>query len=568
MVRALLLLTGGVTEERYWSETWTTADRFLAQLTAWLRQSRAIRAIELDEGWSADRDVSVPVGRWAWIDVRALAEDHGSGRTLLRVSTHLRPTTLGVVGALGLAAALIAGASAGIGLRWPAAGVSAAMLALLLTAFGIWRLSQATAILRRGVGSVAGRMSMVAMKAGPARAALVAPSVLRMYGLRSAAVLVVMIVALGAGTFLLREAATAEVVIGARRGISAGVAPGISAWIDTPSGITVDRDGAIYYADSHYDLIWRRDPSGPPVVVAGNQALGSGFSGDNGPATRAQLYTPDGVCIAPDGDLIVADSHNDRIRRIDKPTRVITTIAGSGANGYDGDDKPATMAALNTPNAVACARNGDIYIADTLNYRVRMIDHATGLIRNVAGDGSAGDVEDISDGGPAVQAHLNMPSDVAVAPNGDVYIADMHHNRVRRVDAITHFIGSVAGNGTFGSAGNGGPATAASLSGPAGIALASEPGGRITIYIADYYNGLVRIVGPDGIIRNLSDEGRLAFGAPTRVAFHADPKATWLYVADASKDQVVSVNIPTASRNPFAIGSRPLAVPATRRSAG
>src|SRR5258708_33919371 len=98
---------------------------------------------------------------------------------------------------------------------------------------------------------------MVPMKSGPARMPLVAPSMLRMYGLRSALLFVVMIGALGAGTFMLREAATAVVVIGAKRG--GDVMPGISAWIDTPSGIAVDKNGAIYYADSHYDLIWRRD---------------------------------------------------------------------------------------------------------------------------------------------------------------------------------------------------------------------------------------------------------------------------------------------------------------------
>src|SRR5258706_11083164 len=103
--------------------------------------------------------------------------------------------------------------------------------------------------------------------------------------------------------------------------------------------------------------------------VLGSHDLGTGFPGDNGPAIIAQLDTPDGVCIAPDGDLVVADSHNDRIRRIDRPTRIITTIAGSGENGYDGDDQPAVEAALDTPNAVACAPNGDIFIADTLNYR-------------------------------------------------------------------------------------------------------------------------------------------------------------------------------------------------------
>src|SRR6185503_8929803 len=147
------------------------------------------------------------------------------------------------------------------------------------------------------------------------------------------------------------------------------------------------------------------------TTVAGNHDLGTGFSGDKDDATSAQLDTPDGVAVAQDGDLIIADSHNDRIRRVDKPTGVITTIAGSGENGYDGDEKPATEAALNTPSAVAAAPNGDIYIADTLNYRVRMIEARTGLIHTVAGDGRAGDGKDVGDGGLATSAHLNMPSD-------------------------------------------------------------------------------------------------------------------------------------------------------------
>src|SRR5258706_3513315 len=155
--------------------------------------------------------------------------------------------------------------------------------------------------------------------------------------------------------------------------------------------------------------------------VLGSHDLGTGFPGDNGPAIIAQLDTPDGVAIAPDGDLVVADSHNDRIRRVDRPTRIITTIAGSGENGYDGDDKPATEAALDTPSAVAAASNGDIFIADTLNYRVRVVDARTGLIRTIAGDGTPGEGDEVGDGGPATSAHLNMPSDIALAPNGDIY---------------------------------------------------------------------------------------------------------------------------------------------------
>src|SRR5262249_40552017 len=152
-------------------------------------------------------------------------------------------------------------------------------------------------------------------------------------------------------------------------------------------------------------------------------------------ATQAQLDTPDGVAIAADGDLIIADSHNDRIRRIDRQTSIITTIAGSGDTGFDGDDGPAVDAMLNNPGGVAPAPNGDIYIAPTLNYRIRMMDHATGTIHTVAGDGTAGeDGKPVGDGGAAINASLNMPSDVAIGPNGDIYIADMHHQRIRKVD--------------------------------------------------------------------------------------------------------------------------------------
>src|SRR6185295_768727 len=264
--------------------------------------------------------------------------------------------------------------------------------------------------------------------------------------------------------------------------------------------------------------------------------------GDGGLATNAQLDTPDGVAIAPDGDLIVADSRNDRIRRVDAPTRVITTIAGSGANGYDGDEKPATEAALNNPDAVVAAPNGDIYIADTLNNRIRMVDHATGMIHTVAGDGQTGGAGPLGDGGPATSAHLFMPSDVQIAKNGDLYIADMQHNRIRRVDAKTQIITTVAGNGIFGSGGDNGPATAASLANPAGVAIVEDSLGRVVVFIADYYNGAVRWVGPDGILRTVSHEG-VKFSAPTRLAFA--PGSDWLYVADASNSFVVAMNIPS-----------------------
>ncbi len=557
--RALLLLSGTVTEDRYWSETWTSTARVLSQLTDWLRQSRAVRTVEVDEGWSNDRDISVLIGRWAWLDLRALVEEHTAGRTLLRVSTHLRPTTFGIVVAIGMALALLGAAVSGVALRSPSAGAAAAGLTLAAVMFGIWRTAQTTAIARRAVDRVAGSQQMVSMQSGPARVPLIAPSLVRRYGLRSAFIFLFMIVGVGASTFMLREAARVALVIGPNTG--SGRAPTIAAWLDTPGGIAIAPNGDIFFADSNDDVI---DLFDRRLVVTRWIGDGTtGFAGDGGAATKAKLDTPDGVTIAPDGDLIVADSHNDRIRRVDRPTRIITTVAGSGENGYDGDEKPAIQAALNTPNAVFATPNGDIYIADTLNNRIRVIDHATGFIRTVAGDGETGG-DATGDGGPATRAHLFMPSDVAVARNGDIYIADMHHNRIRRVDGKTGIIATVAGNGSFTATGDDGPATQAGLAGPSGIALGEDARGNVAmIFIADYYNALVRVVDSDGIIRNLSDEGRLVLGAPSRVAF--DSGRSRLYIADANNNRIIFVDIPKATLRPQLVPRRFGAPPARAR---
>jgi GT2 family glycosyltransferase/sugar lactone lactonase YvrE len=543
--RALLLICGTVTEDRYWSESWTTTERVLAQLTDWLRRSRAVRTIEIDPGWAHDRDVSVLVGRWAWLDTRAVVEEHAAGKGLLRLSTYLRPTSFGIVSAIALATALLGAAITGVALRWPPAGAIAALFSVAIAAFVAWRTAQTTAIVHRAVAAITERMGMVAMKSGPAGVPFFAPSMLRVYGLRSAAILLVTVLGIGAGTFMLREAATAQ-VIGAGKGYSGDNGPAIQAALNNPGGIAVSSTGDVYIADSNNNVIRKIDPSNNISTVVGNNALGAGFSGDFAPAAHAQLDSPDGIAIAPDGDLIVADSHNDRVRRIDRQTSIITTIAGSGETGYDGDDKPATEAALNNPASVAAAPNGDIYIADTLNYRIRMIDHVTGHIHTVAGDGTShDDGAPVGDGGPATSASLNMPSDVAIGPTGDIYVADMHHQRIRKIDAKTRVITTVAGNGRWGNSGDGGPAVAATLAGPAGIAVVPDGNGMVTLFIADFYNGRVRAVAPDGIIRDVPADGN-PFGAPTRVAFAS---RGWLYVADSSNDRVVALNIPRIAPN-------------------
>src|SRR5215510_427614 len=123
-------------------------------MTDWLRRSRSVTTIEVDDGWSHDRDVSVLVGRWAWLDVRALVEEHHAGKCLLRITTHLRPTSFGIVTAMGIATALLAAAITGVALRWPPAGAIAAAFSVAIVAVGAWRTAQTTAIVQRAVGSI------------------------------------------------------------------------------------------------------------------------------------------------------------------------------------------------------------------------------------------------------------------------------------------------------------------------------------------------------------------------------------------------------------------------------
>jgi len=256
--RALQLISGNFTEDRFWSEKWTSSERVLGQFTDWLRRSRAVRSIEIDEGWSDDRDVSVFVGRWAWLDVRALVEEHAGGRALVRVSTHLRPTTFGIVAATALGVGLLAVAAAGVALRWPLGGTIVGVATVALTVSVLWRTAQATAIARRGVHQVTIGSGMTAMPSGPARVPLVAPSIVRRYALRSAMIFAFMILSLGASTLMLREAATGP-VIGGRKGYAGDYGPAIEAWLDSPNGIAVAPNGDIYLADSNNHVIRRVD---------------------------------------------------------------------------------------------------------------------------------------------------------------------------------------------------------------------------------------------------------------------------------------------------------------------
>jgi sugar lactone lactonase YvrE len=248
--------------------------------------------------------------------------------------------------------------------------------------------------------------------------------------------------------------------------------------------------------------------------------------------------SPSDIAVAPNGDLLVADALHHRICRIDGPTGRITTIAGYGYAGFDGDDLQATQTGLNAPSAVAVSPNGDLYIADSANHRVRVVAQATGLIRTIAGDGTPGAQDQVGDGRPGIAAHLDRPSGVAVAPNGDVFIADTGHHRIRKLDATTGLISTVAGDGTAGSTGDDGPGTRARLAAPMGLAVA-RIGQSVAVYIADSLNGRIRVLRPDLTITTVGGTNR--FTTPTRVAYHP---AGWLYVKDASHASVTMIPAP------------------------
>ena len=235
------------------------------------------------------------------------------------------------------------------------------------------------------------------------------------------------------------------------------------------------------------------------TTIAGN---GAGFGGDGGPATQAGLPYPQGVAVAPDASFYVSEYFESRVRRV-APNGIITTVVGTGTPGFSGDGGPATQARLGNPQGVAVAPDGSLYIADYQNFRVRRVGR-DGIITTVAGTGTAGFS---GDGGPATQAMLDLPLDVAAAPDGSFYIADYGNSRVRRVgpDGI---ITTVAGSDRAGFSGDGGLATQARLSVPHGVAVTSDG----SFYIADSGNRRVRRVGPDGIITTVAGSGTPGFG--------------------------------------------------------
>jgi sugar lactone lactonase YvrE len=308
--------------------------------------------------------------------------------------------------------------------------------------------------------------------------------------------------------------------------------------LNYPMGLARDGAGDVYFVDWFNDVVRKIDPSGVITTVAGNGVRGS--SGNGGPATAASLASPFDVAVH-DGSVYIADAGNAEVRKV-APDGTITAVAGTGNSGYSGDGGPATLAQLSVPVSVRFDSAGNLYIAEYGNCVVRKVDTA-GIISTVAGTGKCGFS---GDGGPATQAQLWGPNDISVDSAGDIYIADLVNFRIREVVASTHTIKTVAGTGfQNGFTRTGGAATSTDLLAALGVA-ADDKGG---FYFTDPFDvfhvgtdGLVHKVAGDNL--SYTGDGQSATVAellqPLGVASGGNGT---VYVADSSANRIRAVSL-------------------------
>jgi hypothetical protein len=266
------------------------------------------------------------------------------------------------------------------------------------------------------------------------------------------------------------------------------------AQLNSPYGIALDTTNNLYIVDRLNACIRVVEATtGVIYTIAGTGQ--PGFAGDGGPASQAQLQEPNDIVLDNQGRAFIADVRDHRVRVIDLSSGIITTFAGTGEGGSSGDGGHASRAALFGPRALAFGPTGDLYICLRNDHKVRQVDMRTGIIQTVAGTGERGYT---GDQGPALQASFNGPKEIAVDRNANIVLVDTENHCIRRIEAASGLVTTVAGTGQPGGDGDGGPATAATLKRPHG-ACVDEVG---NIYIGDSENHRVRFVsihGEDGL---------------------------------------------------------------------
>lgn len=315
----------------------------------------------------------------------------------------------------------------------------------------------------------------------------------------------------------------------------------LAAALNQPTRVALDGLGDLIITDRSNNCIRKLVlNTGVISTIAGTGV--AGFSGDGGPATAAQLNYPSQTILDANGNLYITDCQNQRVRKINANTGVITTIAGNGVIGYNGDGIAATTAELHNPYDMVVDAQGNLFFADRTNNRIRRIDAGTGIITTIAGNGAA---TYSGDGGAATAAGLNNPIGFTSDTVGNMYIGDYGNKVVRRIDGVTGIITTFAGNGSIGYSGDGGPATSAQISNAATVEV--DKAGN-ALLITDVNNNCIRKVKINtGIITTIAGDGILGFsgdGGPALSAEFNIPGGTvfdaagTLYIADQGNNRI------------------------------
>ena len=308
-------------------------------------------------------------------------------------------------------------------------------------------------------------------------------------------------------------------------------APAVECALHEPFGVGFAPDGGMLIVEmEHGNRVLRVDARGILSVLAGTGA--KGFAGDGGPARDAQFNGIHNLAIAPSGDIFLADTWNNRVRRIDAKTGIVTTFAGTGKKGFTGDGGPAIQADFGLIIQIALDPAAQhLYVADIGSRRIRRIALATGLVETVAGNGASGAP---ADGADAKAAPLLDPRAVAVAPDGGFYILERSGHALRHVDPAGK-IRTVAGTGKAGATGDGGDAKLATLNGPKHLCLDRDG----TVLIADAENHLIRRYDPQtGLITRVAGDGT---PGPLRRPHGVTVHDGVLYITDSYHDRILKL---------------------------
>jgi sugar lactone lactonase YvrE len=300
-------------------------------------------------------------------------------------------------------------------------------------------------------------------------------------------------------------------------------------------GLSTGPDGALYICEIGSHVVTRLDPKTKELTtVAGNRQKGS--AGEGGLATDAIVDEPYEVRFDKAGNLFFVDMKNNVVQRVDRKTKKISTVAGSGSAGFSGDGGPATKAQFNQPHSIAFDRSGGLLVCDIGNNRIRRVDLKTGIINTFAG---TGEKKPTPDGAPLAGTPLNGPRAIDVDAKGNLYLALREGNAVYRIDPDAKVITHIAGTGEKGYTGDGGPAKQAKLSGPKGVALSPDGG----LYIADTESHTIRRIDlKDGTIRTVLGDGTRGPLARPHGVF-VDAKGV-LYVGDSENNRVLRLAKP------------------------